>query len=66
MKATLRIKTYKGKLSKKYYKVAYFKEKYMKHKGLPEKSEERGERIERYVCKKKGKEETFTKGKEER
>ena len=38
----------------------------MKHKGLPEKSEERGERIERYVCKKKGKEETFTKGKEDR
>ena len=28
MKATLRIKTYKGKLSKQYYKVAYFKEKY--------------------------------------
>jgi len=33
---------------------------------LPEKSEERGERIERYVCEKKGKEEIFTKGKEER
>ena len=39
----------------------------MKHKGLPEKSEERWERIERYVCKeKKGKEEIFPKGKEEK
>ena len=38
----------------------------MKHKGLPEKSEEKGERIERYVCKKKCKEEIFAKGKEER
>lgn len=28
LKATLRIKTYKGKLSKKYYKVAYFNKKY--------------------------------------